>query len=315
MLERAGLEVVDLGDRVPSEESLWHLVSEVEAMLVTMISLGDKTLERAKKLRVISKFGVGVENIDVDAASARGIPVCNTAGANAESVADHTWALILSLVRRLPYLERVIKEGNGWNPWPAASGVELAGKSLGLVGLGNIGRSVATRAQGFGVHVRAYDVVTDQDSASLLDVQLVGLDDLLRDSDIVSLHVPLTSTTHHLIGKRELNLMRADSYLVNTSRGSVVDEAALVDALREGRLKGAAVDVFEVEPAVDNQLFELPNVVVTPHVAGISDEAGARVRLMAAQNIVRVLGGEKPLSVVNGEVLSKTRVGAANGMD
>ncbi|MFN8204832.1 MAG: phosphoglycerate dehydrogenase [Solirubrobacteraceae bacterium] len=299
-LAQAGLTVVDTGSERPDEPTLARLAASVDAILATLVPLNAAVIEAGAGVKIIAKVGAGTDNIDVAAATRRNIPVCNTPGANAESVADHVLALILAIARRLLPLDAVTRAGRGWEPWPPYLGEELGGKVLGILGFGRTGQAVARRARAFGMECRAYDPFAGALAPeATADVTLTALDELLAVADYVSLHVPLSDDTRALVGVRELALMKPTAVLINTSRGPVVDEPALVRALRAGGIRAAGLDVFADEPAVANPLFELDNVVLTPHVAGMTTEATANACRLAAESIVAALRGEVPPRMVN----------------
>lgn len=250
-------------------------------------------------LRVIARTGVGYDTIDVAAATAHGVVVTTTVGSNTDAVADLTFALLLALARRIPYHDRLVRQGQGWT---RVYGPELSGKTLGIVGLGMIGRAVARRAAGFGMRVVANDLAPDAGYAAAQGITYLALDELLEQSDVVTLHVTLNPTSQGLIGARELGLMKPAALLLNTSRGGVVDEAALCRALADGLIAGAGLDVFEREPPLGSPLLALENVVLTPHCAGTSRESVPRAALMAAQSVAAVLAGQQPPSSVNPQV-------------
>jgi glyoxylate reductase len=260
------------------------------------------------QLRVISNMAVGFDNVDVPAATARGVLVTNTPGVLTDATADLTWALILSMVRRVVEGDRMVREGRfeRWSPFMLL-GRAVAGATLGVVGMGRIGQAVARRSLGFDMRV----LYTGVDGP--LDQGLVPsrarwefrpeLDPLLSESDIVSVHVPLTADTHHLIGARELALMKPGSYLVNTSRGPVLDESALVESLRGGHLGGAGLDVYEREPELAAGLTGLDNVVLLPHLGSATVETRGRMAELAAVNAIAAIRDEPVAHMVNPEVL------------
>ncbi len=271
--------------------------------VVTLLSdrVDDAFLDAAgPQLRVVSNVAVGYNNIDVAACAARGVVVTNTPGVLTDATADIAMALILMVMRRLGEGERVIRSRAGWR-WHMhyMLGASLQGKTLGIVGLGQIGTATARRAKAFGMNViysgrrRAHEELETE-----LGATFYGLDDLLGTSDVVSLHCPLTTETHHLITAERLAQMRADAYLVNTTRGPVVDEGALAEALRSGVIRGAGLDVFEHEPEVHPGLLELENVVLIPHLGSATIETRTAMAVLAARNAEAVLSGEEPLTPV-----------------
>ena len=259
----------------------------------------------APKLRVAAQIAVGHDNVDVAAATARGIVVTNTPGVLTESTADLAFALLLATARRLPAAERFLRDGN-WRRWDIdlLAGTDVHGRTLGIVGFGRIGQAVARRARGFGMRVLC-STRTPPLPALLqeLAAQHVPLDFLLAHSDFVSLHAPLGPDTHHLIGVEQLARMRRGAILVNTARGPLVDERALAAALAEGLLGGAGLDVFEDEPRVHAELLRLPNVVLLPHVGSATVATRTRMCTLAAENCTAVLRGQRPPNAVNPEAL------------
>jgi D-3-phosphoglycerate dehydrogenase len=304
-LEEAGLAVIDTGSMPPDERLLSRLVASADAMLATLAPVGAPVIDAGARLKVIAKVGSGVDNIDVAAATRRGIPVCNTPAANSESVADHVFALILALARQLLRLDGITRAGEGWNPWPPLLGEELTGKVLGIVGFGRIGRAVARRGHAFGMTCLAHDLEPHGLAPEwTANVGLTSLDEVLAGADYISLHVPLSEATRGMIGARELARMKPSSYLINTARGPIVDEQALVRALYKGSIRGAGIDVFADEPPISSPLIEVPNAVVTPHVAGMTSEATARARYQAAESILTALRGRFPPRAVNASDLA-----------
>jgi glyoxylate reductase len=287
---------------LPSQEELLAALADAEGLLGSaMLPVGADVLAAAPRLRVVSNFGVGFDNVDLAAATARGVLVCNTPGVLSNAVADLTLALVLALARRLPEAERFVREG-GWVPGKAmALGVDVRGKTMGIVGFGRIGRAVADRARAFGMEVCYSDVRRAEGDEG---ARFVELDDLLRAAGFVTLHVNLTPETRGLIGARELALMKPSAYLINTSRGQAVDQPALVEALREGRIAGAALDVFEREPLPpDDPLRRLPNVILLPHIGSATVETRAAMLDLAIDNLLAALRGERPQCIVNPEAL------------
>jgi D-3-phosphoglycerate dehydrogenase len=305
-LEEAGLRV---DDKRSTEAVSLASVAEgagTRALVVGLEALPGSVIAAVPGLVVVAKPGAGVDNIDLQAATDHGVMVCNTVGSNADAVADHTFALMLAVLRQIPALDARVRRGEGWSPWPPIVGAELWGKTLGVVGTGSIGKAVVRRAPGFAMRVLAHDPVHDPDLASGAAVSYVDLDELLARSDLVTLHLPLLPETRGLIGRDAFARMRPGSYFFNLSRGPLVDEEALAEALRSGHLAGAASDVFENEPPpLDGPLLQAPNLILTPHVAGFSHEAVRASRLQVADVVLRALRGETPDTLVNHDVLSR----------
>jgi glyoxylate reductase len=258
-------------------------------------------VEAAPGLRMIAVAAAGYNLIDVAAATRRGILVTNTPGVLTETVADMAWALMLGVARRIPEGDRFVRSG-GWKGvyWSLMLGADVHGRTLGIVGLGRIGKAIARRATGFGMRVLYHNRKPDPE-ADGLGVAYRPKADLLRESDFVVLCLPLTSETRHLIGATEIRLMKPTSYLVNVARGPVVDEGALVAALREGRLAGAGLDVFEDEPALHPGLLELDNLALTPHIGSASRATRLKMAATAAENVVAAFAGRRPPNLVNPE--------------
>ncbi len=293
------------------EISYWHegrdeaemlsLVPGMDAALVSIDPLTRRVIAAANKLKVISRTGVGYDAIDVPAATERGIYVTTTPGANETAVADYTWAMLMAVARKVVENDRNVREGK----WQRVIGDDPSGKTIGIVGLGTIGKKGAKRAAGFDMRILAYDVFKDEAWAAANNVTYMALDDLLAEADFVTCHVPLMEATRNLIGEAQLRRMKPSAYLINTSRGGVIDEEALYQALNEGWIKGAGLDVFSQEPAWGNPLLTLDNVLLAPHVAGNSFGAQARMIEMAFDNVINVLKGEKPLFAVNAKALAE----------
>jgi glyoxylate reductase len=266
-------------------------------------------LEAGPRLRGIANYAVGYDNIDLDAATALGIPVSNTPGVLTEATADFTWALLLAVARRIPEAHRYTIEGRFrlWGPGlllgaDVGPGPDGRRKRLGIIGFGRIGRAVARRAAGFDMDIVAYDPALRGAIERAPDVAWVSLPELVATSDFITIHAALTPATHHLIGEPELRTMKPTSFLINAARGAVIDEAALVRALRERWIGGAALDVYEHEPALADGLAALDNVVLAPHIASATVDTRTRMAIMAAENAVAHLRGERAPHCVNPDV-------------
>lgn len=291
-------------DRQLTKEEIIEGLKGKDALLCLLTDKIDAEIMDCTRLRVISNYAVGYDNIDVEAATKRGIPVTNTPGVLTETVADLTWALLMAIARRIVESDKHVRSGKwkGWSPM-LLLGSDVYGKTLGIVGLGRVGSAVARRARGFGMKILYHSAHRKEELEKELGLECVRLRELLRRSDYVTLHVPLLPSTRHLIGEKELELMKESACLVNTSRGPVVDEEALIKALRGKRIAGAALDVYENEPSVPDALIELNNVVLTPHIGSASSETRTKMAFMAVENLLSVLRGEVPPNLVNREVL------------
>ncbi|MBD1382310.1 phosphoglycerate dehydrogenase [Metabacillus arenae] len=302
MLEQAGYEVVANPYGKPlNEDQLLELIGDFDAIVSGFNQITARVLERADRLKVIAQHGIGVDSIDVAAASHRGVVVSTAVGTNENAVADLTFGLMLSLTRSIPAAHSLVIGGS----WSVITGGEVWGKTLGIVGLGRIGRAVTRRAQGFEMNVLAYARSSDEEFVKEHGISLVTMEELLSQSDFVTLHVPLKENTRHLIGAEELALMRPDSFLINTARGGLLDENAVFHALAEKRIAGAALDCFSSEPPTGSRLLGLNNLIATPHMGAFTREALGRTSISCAQSILDVLGGRRPQFVVNREVLSQ----------
>jgi glyoxylate reductase len=285
--------------------------------LLTMITerVDADLLDAAPSVRVVANMAVGYDNIDVAAATQRGVAVTNTPGVLTEATADMAFALILAVARRITEGERAVREGR-WGPWHPSFmlGRELDGATLGIVGLGEIGRAVARRAPGFGMRVIYNSRTPKPEAERELGLQHRSLDDVMRESDFVSVHVALTPETRGLIGARELALMKPDAYLINTSRGATVDQAALIDALQAQRLAGAGLDVAAVEPVPPGDpLLALENLVITPHLGSATVAARTRMADLAVDNLLAFFEGNRPPNCVNPAVLGGRETGPKAG--
>ncbi len=270
-------------------EEIRPLLSGVTGWIAGLDTIDGPLLRDAPpELAVISRYGVGVERVDLQTAQQKGIVVTNTPGTNAEAVADLAFGLMLSVARRIPVLNEQVRAGG----WPRTSGVELFGKTLGLIGLGAIGKNVARRAAGFSMRILAYDPFVDEAYCRDNGIVPVPLDVLLAQADVVSLHLPLTPGTRHLLDRGRVFGMKKGAILINTSRGGLVDEVALADALREDRLHGVGLDAFAVEPPGTHPLFAFEHVVATPHAGAHTREAAERMADMSVENLIAVLEGK-----------------------
>jgi len=310
VLQRAGYEVsIWPGPLPPTREELLEFAKEADGLLTLLTERIDaKLLDALPSIKAVSNMAVGFDNIDVEACTARGVVVCITPDVLTETTADFTWALILAVARRVCEAAEAAHRGQ-WRTWEPLGflGQDVAGTTLGIVGFGRIGQAVARRASGFGMRV----VYTDREQRppeieQQLRATFLPLDQLLAESDIVTLHVPLTPETRKLIGARELALMKPNAMLINTARGAVVDTDALVAALRDRRLWGAGLDVTDPEPLpADHPLLQCPNVIVTPHIASASEVTRARMAQLAAENLVAALRGERPPRSLNWDELHR----------
>ncbi len=279
LLREAGWNIV-----LTTKDTLNAEIADADALIVrSATKVTPDLLEKAPRLRVVGRAGVGVDNIDLDEATRRGVLVMSTPGGNAVSVAEHTFALLLALARQVPRLDKAMHEGK-WEKGSAA-GTEVRGKTLGLIGLGRIGSEVAVRAEAFDMRVLGYDPYISEAAARELQVELVPLEKLLAESDFVSLHTAVSPATQNLINATTLAQMKRGARLVNAARGELIDEAALAEALQSGKLAGAALDVFVEEPPKSSMLVGLPNVIATPHVAGSTAEAQEEVGTQVAVQV------------------------------
>lgn len=298
----SGVELVIAQSR--DREELIANCAGADGIVVQYAQITADVMDALPTVRAIGRYGVGYDSIDIDAATQRGIPVCNVPDYGTEAVSDHAIALALSAAREIPRLDRGVRAGRV--EFPAIRPLHLVGgRTFGVVGLGRIGSSTARKATALGYDVICHDILAGEDT-TFRGYPHVGLDDLLERSQVVSLHTPLTALTRHLIGARELELMRPDATLVNTARGAVVDTIALADAVRRGLIRSAALDVAETEPLpTDHPLLDLPQVVLTPHTAWYSEESYAELKRRAVENVARLLTGNAPTDIVNPDALTR----------
>lgn len=311
-LKKAGHEVeVSETDRALTDIELVERVKGADAIIsmVTERIDGDLMDAAGPGLKIISNYAVGFDNIDVSAATDRGILIVNAPSEEVnESVAEHTWSLILALANRIVEADEFVRQGHfkGWEPG-LFLGTNLIGKTLGIVGLGRIGTMVARRAQGWKMQVVYYKRTRDLTCEKEMGISYCPLDEVLRKSDFLSLHIPLTDETTHFINSQTLAKMKKGSYLINTARGKVVNEKDLIASLKSGHLAGAALDVFEDEKNVNKVLLKMPNTITTPHIASATNEARNKMGEMATKAIIEVFSGKKPETLVNKEVWERRR--------
>ena len=270
-----------------TEDELIPLLEGCDGCVAGLDSFTRRVIENAHGLKVISRYGIGVDNVDLAAAKDMKVTVCNTPGANAQAVADLTLALMLCTARKITTLDRKTREGQ----WPRSTGTELYGKTAGLLGLGAVGKAVAKRAQGFSMKVMAYDPFIDAEYARDNCIVPTTFDHVISDADYICLHLPLNADTRHIINAEAMAKMKRWVIIVNTARGGLLDEKAALELLKSGHLGGLGLDVCEKEPPGDDPLFGLDNVVVTPHTAAHTAEATAAMATRAVENLIEVLSG------------------------
>jgi len=306
-LKSSGNEVsVFEDDRPMTAEEFLERGKGSDALLTLLTDKIDKDVIDAigPQLKIVSNYAVGFDNINVPQATEKGVVVANTPSDEVnEAVAEHSWALMLALARRVVEADEATRRGayKGWEPG-IFLGVNMVGKTLGIVGLGRIGSMTARRAKGWNMKVLYNKRTRDDEAERELGVEFADLDRLYAESDFISLHVPLTSETHHMINKDAFQKMKKGVVLVNTARGPIIDEQDLVDALRDGKLRGAGLDVFDNEPNINPELIAMENVIMTPHIASATWEAREKMGYMAVDAILETLSGNKPSNIVNEEV-------------
>lgn len=297
ILQQADCEVIrnPLG-RVLNSKELAEFIKDADALIAGNDQVDAAAINAGKKLRVISRYGVGLDNYDLEAAAARGIPVTITPGINDNSVADLAMGLLLACARGIPKADRLTKGGE----WKRVPGVEIWRKTIGILGCGRIGRGVVRRARGFDMEVLCYDVNEDKEWAQSVGAGYTGFEKLLQKSDFVSIHIPLHPSTRQMIGRRELAMMKDSAYLINTARGEIINEKALYEALTTGKIAGAGLDVLTQESA-NNPLAKLDNVVLTAHMGAYTCDAVRNMGVLAARNVVDILTGVGSSYIVNKE--------------
>lgn len=287
-----------------TEDDVIQCCSDADGLLNQYARITRRVIRFLQKAKIIVRYGIGVDNIDVDAATEKGIFVANVIY-DVTDVADHALSLILSLVRKIIWADRNVRE-NEWD-WKAVQPISrLKDKTIGIVGFGRIGRKVAQRLRGFEVKIVACDPYVPEEAFREYGVEKVDFETIIKESDIITIHMPLTNETRHMIGEKELRSMKRAAILVNVSRGGIIDEKALCKALRERWIAGAGLDVLEEEPpAKDNPLLRLDNVIITPHMAWYSNRSLDEIRRKAAEEVARALSGQIPVNLVNRDVLKK----------
>lgn len=301
----------------PSDSDLYPLIGEADGLLIRSTKLNNALMEAGKKLKVIGRHGIGLDNIDLQAATDLGIMVVNTPGANTNAVAEHALWAMLHCARNFNRAEQALRGGKfsvggslpGLVQKMGYGTIELKGKTLGLIGFGRISQRLAGFARCLDMNVQSYDPLVPAEVFQEQGVnRLESIPEVISDADFVSVHVPYMPETHHLIGEKEISLMKPECCLLNTARGGVVDESALYLALKEKRIAGAATDVFETEPPADDlPLFQLDNILVTPHMAAMTDLALTNMAVDASQGIIDALNGKRPVFLANPEVWDKRR--------
>ncbi len=298
-------EVFPPDDRPITGDELKSKIKGRRALLCLLTDKIDKEIiEASDSLKIIANYAVGFDNIDLPEANRRKILITNTPDVLTDATADLTLALMLAVVRRIPEADNFTRSGlfKGWSPELLIGG-DLSGKILGIVGLGRIGQAVAKRSAGFGMKICYYSRTRNHGFEKEYEARFSGIDELVGDSDIITLHAPLTSETRHIIDKKRLLSMKKTAYLVNTSRGPLIDEKALCDVLEKKLIAGAALDVFEKEPQIEGRLKTLENVVLAPHIGSASRQTRDQMAVIAAEGIVKFLNGEIPFNAVNAEAI------------
>ncbi len=294
------VEVKPTDELVPREELLEKVKGRDALLCLLTEEIDAEIIEAGAELKIIANYAVGYNNVDVETATKSGIWVSNTPGVLTNTTADMAWALMFAVGRRIPEADRFTRAGKykGWSATMLLGG-DIYGKTLGIIGVGRIGAAVAMRSVGFNMRVLYSDVRSNKELEREVGAEKVDMDTLLKESDFVSVHVPLMPETKRLIGRRSLAMMKSTAYLINTSRGPVVHEAALAEALKNGVIAGAGLDVYEYEPEINPDLRKLDNVVLTPHTASGSVETRSKMATMAAENILAALDGKTPPNAVN----------------
>jgi len=294
MLESEGYELI----RIPMEDAknptkLITYVEDAQGWIVGHSKVTREILEKAPMLKIATKHGTGIDNFDLDAAKEKNVVIANAPGLNANAVSDLAFSFMLALARKIPYSDKAVRSGK----WQPIMGIELKGKTLGVIGMGAIGKGLIKKANSFDMNFVAFDIQKDEEFIKKYNVRmLTDYREVLKEADFISLHVPLNEKTKGMVGDKEFKLMKNTALIINTSRGGVIDEAALLDALKNNEIAGAALDVFASEPpSLDNPLLALDNVIFAPHMGAYTEEAMAEISEVCAENVIRVLKGQEPL--------------------
>ena len=276
-------------------DELKELLADCDGYVAGLDFITREVLENCPNLKVVSRYGVGCDRVDLEAAKELGIAVTNTPGVNAEAVGELAFGLILAVARKIPYLDRSTREGG----WVRSTGMEMLGKTIGILGLGAIGKVVARCAGGFGMKVMAYDPYINEDYCKEHDIESASFEEVMQRANVISLHLPLLPATTHMIDGKAFEMMQPGTILVNASRGGIIDEDAAYEALKSGKLGGLALDAFEQEPPKDSKLFEFDNVIATPHTGAHTREATDNMARASIQNLIDILDGKASRFIVN----------------
>lgn len=306
-LKDSGFDISDMrGAGVENRDFLKALKSADAVLCGNELQINEQFFKLAPHVKIVAKMGAGINNIDIPAATNHGVLICDTPGVNQQSVADHTFALILSVARFIVHSDQSLR----LKKWEHTNILchEVWNKTIGLIGLGSIGQNVALRAKGFQMKVIAFDPYWPTEFAKKNNIEQVSIEQLLKKSDIVSLHIPLTPETLGIIDKKALNIMKSNALLINTSRGGIINESDLFDALKNKVIAGAGLDVFEEEPPVDSPLLDLNNIIITPHIAAFTYDAIREMNNSVVNQLIEYIQGNQPCHTLNPEVYSKLKV-------